>query len=367
MAKVLAVFGAKYRREYGDRIPRAHLDAMDSMEWCRTLTLGGHIVDCPECPEGKKYAYHSCNHRSCPKCGSQRTAKWTEDRRKELLPVPYQMGTFTLPEETRRLVRTHQRKLYPAFFQASSETLLEIGADPKYIGGRLGLLGVLHTWSATNEYHPHIHYMIPTVAIGPDGEMIHINPNWLAPQKVLAARFRKKFVALARAAVPGIEFPGSVFHKDWVVDVQPGAAGDERALRYLARYVHRTGMSDHRIVDVTEKEVVFRYRDRQKKKFRKMRLPGKDFLRRTLQHVLPKGFHKVRYYGFWSPGARARLLELKERLTHELAAKIAQRPSSPSRPATKLRDWLLCPSCKARRVIVGTFLPIPRWARAAPT
>lgn len=358
MAGVVRQFGPSYLARFGKSMPGSHLTAMRAIERCRTPVLGGHVVECDRC-RVQDYAYHSCRHRSCPKCMQQKGEEWFEARRQELLPVPYFHVVFTVPEKLRWIIRRHQRVLYPVLLQAAAETLLEIGADPKHVGGTIGLMTVLHTWTRTLEYHPHVHCLVPAGYVDPNGAWHAVKRPWLAPDKVLANVFRGKLCAMIRAAVDGLQLPGSVFHTSWVVHVDIPKHGTDTVLEYLSRYVHRVALSDHRILEVNDKQVFFKYRDRERKNWKTMRLAGHEFLRRFLQHVWPKGFHKVRYYGLWSRKSQAQLAAIRQQLLAAGNAKAAAttpapKPTLGTEPATP--RWLQCPHCSGgRRIILCRF------------
>lgn len=352
MATVLARFGPLYRARYGATMPQAHRDAINAMLACRTPLLGGHLVACEQC-QALDFTYHSCRHRACPKCSAAQGQEWLEARREELLPVPYFHVVFTVPQELRRIIRRHQRALYPKLLDAVGRTLLEVAGDPRHLGGTIGAMMVLHTWTRTLEYHPHVHCLVPAGFLDADGQWHEVSRPWLAPQEVLALVFRAKLAAAFRDAVPGLQLPGSIFHTPWVVHVDKPRHGTDIVLRYLARYVHRVALSEHRILDVSDTHVTFKYRDRERKKWLTMRLRGLEFLRRFLQHVLPKHLHKVRYFGFWSRSQRPKLRQLRQTL---LAAAPAQPPATPPQLADEVQAppvWLQCPHCKVgtRRVL----------------
>ena len=342
MAGVLSQFGSSYRRQFAVRMPRVQLTAMDAIESCRTPALGGHVLYCPSC-KSADYLYHSCCHHACPKCNFKRNEMWMEARRQELLPVPYFHVVFTVPEELRSIIRTHQRRLYDVFFRSAAEALMELAADLRHVGGRIGIMAVLHTWTRILGYHPHIHCLVPAGSLDTESNWRTIKRPWLVPKGPLAVLFRGKFAAKAREAVPDIRLPGSIFDTRWVIHIEPARHGTETVLRYLARYIHRVALSDNRICAVTEEEVSFSYKDREKRKWRKTRLPGNEFIRRFLQHVLAKGFHKVRYYGLWSPTHRKTLHSIREELMQQTALSYSE--NSVESPSHKTRKWLQCPVC----------------------
>ncbi|PKP79463.1 MAG: hypothetical protein CVT80_15855, partial [Alphaproteobacteria bacterium HGW-Alphaproteobacteria-2] len=282
---------------------------------------------------------------------------WVEARREEILPVPYFQIVFTVPEKLRRIIRRHQCVLYPKLMTAVGETLLEVGADPEHVGGQIGALTVLHTWTRTVEYHPHVHCLVPAGFLDDAGEWHEVSRPWFAPQEVLASVFRAKLVAAIRAAVPGLQLPGPIFHTRWVVHVDKPKHGTEVVLRYLARYVHRVALSDHRIVAMSATHVTFKYRDRDRKNWLTMTLRGTEFIRRFLQHVLPRRFHKVRYFGFWACSNRPKLRALRQKLLAQAGQTPASSaPSGAAAQADPSPTWLKCPHCEqGTRSILGHF------------
>ena len=212
-------------------------------------------------------------------------------------------------------MRTHQKALLSVLFRAAFDALSRLGADPRYLGGRIGALAVLHTWTRTLEWHPHIHMLVPGGGLAPDQQTWLRVPRrpkpFFVPVKALAKRFRGRFLALARRALPEVRFPYLPRKKRWVVFAKPTVSGREQVLQYLGRYVHRTALSDTAIVSSDDDNVTFRYRDGRTHELKTMKLPAKEFLRRFLQHVPPKGFHRVRAFGLLHPEHRLTLQRLQ--------------------------------------------------------
>jgi hypothetical protein len=318
MANVVGKFGAEYLKAYGKKMPWTHRNAIDAIGRCRTPRAGGEVVACSACGS-QSYVFRSCRHRSCTKCNRHKGQEWYEARQSELLPTPYFHIVFTVPEELRRVIRTHQVKVYPELMRAAAETLKDIGANPAHLGGEIAVMAVLHTWTRTLEYHPHVHCLVPSGFLDADGRWHEVKRPWFAPGETLAEVFRAKLCAGMRKVVDGLQLPGSIHHKPWVVHVDRPVDGRDRVLQYLSRYVHRGPMSDSRILRVDDEHVTFKYQDKdRRKKPKTMQLKGREFLRRFLQHVTPKGFHRVRYYGLWGKANRRRLQALRAEL---LAAK----------------------------------------------
>jgi hypothetical protein len=244
-----------------------------------------------------------------------------------LLPVPYFHVVFTLPSELRDLVRRHQRVLLHVLMTTAAESLQALARDPHYVGGALGILAVLHTWTRALIYHPHVHCLVPGGALVPNAasQALTWRPargNFLVPVRALSVRFRARFLARLQERLPDAVVPPGLWQKPWVVYCKPTVQGSALVLRYLARYVHRVAITDARMIAVTDQRVTFSYRDAEARRWRTMTLPALEFLRRFLQHVLPRGFHKVRYYGLWRPAAAT----LRSELQQQLAAPLGMGP-----------------------------------------
>jgi len=236
---------------------------------------------------------------------------WIQRRRQELLAVPYFHVVFTLPKELRPIVRRHQKTLYGVLMKAAAQALMKLADDPRYVGGRLGILAVLHTWTTTLTYHPHVHCLVPAGGVTKDGRWVAARKGYLVPVQALAVIFRGMFLGSLRKAFPREHVPHSVWTKKWAVYCKPAVQGSERVLQYLARYVHRIALANSRLVRIEDGQVTFRYPIRKQQQWTTMTLPASEFMRRFLQHVLPRGTHKVRYYGFWNPSHRALLRQIQ--------------------------------------------------------
>lgn len=354
IADVLRRHGEDYLRRYGDAVLPSHARAIQALTLCRTGALGGHVADCPDCHREHLF-FHSCGHRACPQCGHDATTRWLARQRDLLLPVTYFHVVVTLPSELRRLVRQHQRALIPVLFQAAFESLAALCADPHWLGGQVGALAVLHTWTRTLEWHPHIHMLVPGGALAPDERTwLHLPPrpkNYLIPERALAERFRGRFLALARRALPTVGFPEIPWGKRWIAFTKEAVQGPERVLEYLGRYVHRTAMTDKAILHCDDKIVTFAYRDSSDHRRKTMTLAAHEFLRRFLQHVPPRGMHRVRAFGMLHSSKRGTL----RRLQLLLARSTPSQPES-ERTATETNKLYghHCPYCK---------MGILRWVR----
>jgi hypothetical protein len=277
------------------------------------------------------------------------------------------MLTFTLPVELRRMARSHQRLFYHLLFRTSADAAQKLGRDPRFVGGRMGMVSVLHTWGRNLAYHPHVHALVPGGGVAKDGTWLPSRANFLVPVKALSKIFRAKFRDALRHRAPEIfgTIPPQVWRTEWVVHSQPVGNG-LRALKYLAPYIFRVAISNRRIVKLADGKVTFRYRRTDTGKLRLCKLPAGEFIRRFLQHVLPKGFVKVRYYGFLAPGSRSQLKALRQLLGPLAADDSAEfRVGSPTEPSTQpdssLGTPVLCPACgrpmHRRRIRPGEQCP----------
>lgn len=351
LADIVRRHGPSYLDRHGAAMIPSHRAAVKAILHCRTPAMGGHLGACDQCGYDHLW-YHSCRNRACSRCGRDATERWLGHQREQLLPVPYYHVVFTLPSELRRFVRAHQTVLLPVLFQAAYTSLAKLAADKRYLGAlRIGALAVLHTWTRTLEWHPHIHMLVPGGGLAADGRTWLSVPNrrartrrqsrsrFFVPVRALAKLFRGRFLALARRALPGVVLPSIPWSKPWVVFAKPVVQGADKVLDYLGRYVHKTAITDSSLVSYDERVVTFRYRDSADHQLRVMTLPAHEFLRRFLQHVLPKGFHRVRAFGLLHPAHRATL--------HRLQLVLVPRPDAESpEPEQKRRLRPTCPRCK---------------------
>ena len=348
LADIFRLHGPAYLDKYNERLLPSHRRVMQDVIACRTEALGGHLYRCPKCQQDH-YRYHSCKNRHCPKCQNDQTDRWLNQQRSQLLPVPYFMATFTLPQALRSIVRRHQKTLYNILFQASQQALQKLASDPKYVGGTLGMVGVLQTWTRDLRYHPHVHYLIPGGGLA--GETwLPARDNYLLPEKPLAKIFRATFRDLLRKTVYFDQVPGSVWKQAWVVDIISVGSG-QAALKYLAPYVFRVAISNKNIVAIEDGKITFRYRDSKTNSARTMTVAAEEFIRRFLQHVLPKGFQKVRTYGLWHPTHRHRLCIIKEQLQGLLSARRDMDEQTDSSTSSAHRPkGFCCPQCHCEMI-----------------
>ena len=362
MTTLTAIFqryGPAYREQAGARLPANQRTAMAAIEQCRTEALGGHIYTCPGCAT-VRYSYHSCRNRHCPTCQQGQAQAWLLRQHELLLPVPYFLVTFTLPAALRPVARQHQRRIYALLFRSSAAALQQLAADPRFLGGQIGMVGVLQTWTRDLRYHPHVHYLVPAGALAPTGtSWLHAKPRFLVHVTPLAALFRGKVRAALRQLGLEREVPSTLWRTPWVVDCRPVGRG-QAALRYLAPYIFRVALSNSRIVGVAHDHVTFRYRVAETKHTKTCTLPAATFIRRFLQHVLPRGFVKVRYYGLFSPGKRSVLAQVRAMLavvTPVPPAPAVSQGDAPRSPSYR------CPACG--RVMERTQILHPR-SRSPP-
>ena len=361
VADVVRLFGDALLRE--GTITPARRRVMRALLACRTAQLGGHVESCNNC-DYRRIAYNSCRNRHCPKCQGSRQAQWLEDRGKDLLPVEYFHVVFTLPEEVAAIALQNKRVLYGILFAASAATLRTIAADPRHLGAEIGFVSVLHTWSQMLQHYPHVHCVVPGGGLAPDGRWVACRPGFFLPVRVLCAMFRGKFVAALRAAFEASElkFQGPLRHlgeraafaalldrlmaRQWVVYSKPPFGGPEQVLKYLARYTHRVAIGNRRILAVDDSGVTFRWRDRANgDRTRTMKLPGVEFLRRFLLHVLPRGFQRLRHYGLLGNRSRATKLAL----CRLLLGTAMPAPATTIVPFEIIDDH--CPECRIGRLV----------------
>ncbi|MGH7484066.1 MAG: IS91 family transposase [bacterium] len=306
--------GPAYLARFASSMPGNHNQVMEAIMGCRTPANGALLYQCEACPQQQLLA-RCCGNRHCPGCQQHKAYAWLARQLERQLPTHHFLLTFTVPEPLRAFIRGHQRIAYGALFEASAGAIKTLAPDPKFLGADCpGFLGVLHTWGRQLQYHPHIHYLVPGGAVSSqDGRWHASSPGFYLPVHALSKIFRAKFRDAMDAAGLLGQIPSEVWDVDWNVNCQAVGSG-QATLHYLARYVFKVAISDSRIVRFDDKEVVFRYRKSHSNRCRTMALPITEFIRRFLQHVLPTGFMKVRYYGFLSPSFATPFDQLKARI-----------------------------------------------------
>ena len=396
VADIFRDHGPAWRDANRGHVSLGQLKVMNAIERCRTAALGGHVARCENGDCGHTViSFNSCRNRHCPKCQGTAARKWLAEREAELLPVPYFHVVYTLPSQLRDVAYQNKRVVYDLLMKASAETTLQIAADPKHLGARIGITAVLHTWGSAMTHHPHVHMIVPGGGFAPvaagqskahkceDGtRWIGSRENFLVHVHVLARLFRSKFIAMLSAAHadgklkffnthagladPKIfkRFLGPLCHIDWVVYCKQPFAGPEQVLRYLSRYTHRVAISNRRLVAADDGGIAFRCKDYRidgPGRWKTMTLHPHEFIRRFLIHVLPKGLHRIRHYGLFANGNRAaNLAKARELLgvsapapepTPEPTVAPAVEPP-PSPPCVSPRP---CPCCGGRMIIIEVF------------
>ncbi len=365
LADIVRTAGPAYRAAHAERMLPSHRRAMDDIVGCRTPAMGGSLYRCDDCG-ALDYAYHSCRNRHCPTCQEDRAQDWLARLRARLLPCDHYFLTFTLPSELRALARSQQEVVYAILLREAAAATQTLAADRTWVGGTLGILAVLHTWTRTMEYHPHAHLLVTAGGLAPDGTtwVKPAHERFLMPGYALSPVFRSKMRdALAHAGLGGLVDP-RVWKKKWNVNVQPIGRGDQAA-HYLARYVYHVALTIHRLERFADERVTFRYTHARTHEIKHQMLPVDTFIGRFLQHVLPRGFTKIRYYGLLSPSHRADLDRARSLLAFHAAAQGAHRRSSPGRrPHYWLRlPWPAVTSRRSRRPRVRQRPQTPGSAR----
>lgn len=380
VADVLGRFGAEFVARFGKSLCNQQRKAIQDIEQCRTAVLGGHKEECDQCGH-ESFAYNSCRNRHCPKCQGKARARWTSKRTEELLPVPYLHMVFTLPQILARLALQNKRVMYDLLFQATSKTLLEIAADKKHLGAKIGFFAVLHTWGQKLELHPHLHCVVPAGGLSFDRKRwVHCKRSkkskkiFFAPVRVLSEVFMGKYIALLRQAYrngklcffgdfEALQRPGefekfldtAVKHR-WVVYAKRPFANAECTVKYLARYTHRVAISNSRLLNMDNNQVAFSWKDYRNGCARKtMRLDGVKFIRRFLLHVLPPRLIRIRHFGMFCNRLKAECLAICQRLLGNCQQANEQEGEQQREIGTECspsEETKPCPRCKSGRMII---------------
>jgi hypothetical protein len=365
VADIFRLHGGAYRERFGSRLLPSHKQAMADIQACRTAYFGGHIDRCDHCGR-EVYVYHSCCNRHCPKCHREQTERWLEKQKARLLPCSYYLLTFTLPQELRALALANQKKIYGLLMRCAAAALKKLARDPRDLGASLGCLAVLHTWTRTMLYHPHVHLLVTAGGLSADATE-WIKPRhsaFLVPVEALMTIFRAKICAALKKAHLLTDVPSSLWKKKWVVHCQPAGHG-EKVLQYLARYVFRIAITNSRLEKIENGQVTFRYRDSRSQEVRHVTLAGTEFIRRFLLHVLPRGCAKVRHYGILSNSCRRSLEKARGLLPSSSSNTISDSaPIRSSDPPASFQKNSVCPYCKVGHLIQIDFLP--RYRREPP-
>jgi hypothetical protein len=376
VADIFRGHGPAWRQANAGHVSLEQLKVMSAIESCRTAALGGHVARCEKCAH-TLIAYNSCRNRHCPKCQGAAAQEWLAEREAELLPVPYFHVVFTLPGRIADIAYQNKAVIYNLLFKASAEALITIAADPEHLGARIGVLSVLHTWGSALTHHPHVHMIVPGGGFSLDGQRwVTCRPRFFLPVRVLSRLFRRLFLEklVAVHAAGELQFFGKhavlserkafaaylapLRNSKWVVYSKRPFGGPQQVLRYLARYTHRVAISNRRLIASDDKGVTFKWKDYRlegPERYKVMTLATHEFIRRLLIHVLPSGFHRIRYYGLFASTTRAEnIARARELLAVPMlpieainaASANANEPQTPEHP---------CPCCGGRMIIIETF------------
>ncbi|MFS3137795.1 IS91 family transposase [Gluconacetobacter sacchari] len=375
LGDIFRAAGPAWRAAHASRLPLQQLKVMSAIEHCRTAALGGHVAACGGCGHWR-IAYNSCRNRHCPRCQGNAARTWLAEREADLLPVGYFHVVFTLPARIADIALQNKAVLYALLFQAASETMMTIAADPRHLGARIGITAVLHSWGSALTHHPHVHMIVPGGGLSPDGQRwISSRPAFLLPVRVLGKLFRRLFLTrlLALFEADRLVFRGQltsladrraflrhlapVRSRRWVVYAKPPFAGPKAVLAYLSRYTHRVAISNRRLLAFDERGVTFRYKDYRRDTAHQqqvMTLGTDEFIRRFMLHVLPRGFHRIRHYGLLASSNRKASLARARDLLNVIPTPAAEVPEpGPVTPPP-------CPCCGGQMIVIQI---LPRWCQ----
>jgi len=350
LTEVLRRFGRRYFAEYGDRMLPGHIKALLNFEECRTDTYGKLQSICEGCGIAEESS-GACKNRACPKCNNSCTLSWIERQKARFPRTSYHHLVFTVPEELRYLARKNQKIFYTALMDAVSNTLVHFGAAPKWVNGQIGFLSVLHTWDSKLLIHPHVHVLLMGGYLNDRGEWKEVERKVMFPHSAMSVRFKTVFLKSLREAFSE-KIPSDIWKLPFVIYSKQNHPGSLNVLEYLGQYIKRIGISPFRIVKVDKHSVTFKYRHRMEdgpSEFREMTVSGFEFLRRYLQHILPKGFIRVRYFGLLHPYFKEELRKIRD---------LAPIQSPTLEEPAKAKH---CKEC--RLPMVTTFLILPSFYR----
>jgi len=365
VADIFRLYGKDYRARH--ILTDSQKQVMFDIENCRTSALGYHLDVCDMCGF-EEPSHNSCHNRHCPKCQGIASRKWLNKRLKDLLPVPYYHVVFTLPDKIFPVCLFNQQIIYDLLFEAASQALMLFGRDPRWLGAELGFFGILHTWGQTLCMHLHVHFVVIGGGIDANGEWVGLKykDKFLFPVEALSMTFKRLFLEGLKKAFDALSFPGELEKlqekkkfqgwlgelnsKEWVVFAKAPFAGPEEVLRYVGRYTHRVAISNQRILSIENGLISFSYKDyKDEGQWKEMTLPSDEFIKRFLFHVLPKGFHKIRHYGFLGNNKKNKLSEIWEYLVFEEELSL---PNSDSQETAEL-EGRRCPACG-----MGAMVPV---------
>ena len=361
LGDVVRRFGPAFLEAQGTRILPSQVKALNDIAKCRTEDLGGSMYHCTKCHKDF-WVYHSCRNRSCPACHGRETRLWLQKREAQLLGCDYYHIIVTVPAEIRAAFLADQKHLYSLFMKTVADCLMELVRDKRFVGATPAILMVLHTWSTDMQYHLHVHILVSAGGVSEDGEhwVSPKNIKWLIPVKALSSLVRNRFQKRLERLSPNVyaSLPERIWQGGWNAFCKHFGKGEKAVLDYLGRYVFRIAITNARIVGMDETHVTFRCKNHKTGKWRNLRLRGEEFLRRFVMHVLPKGFHKVRYYGLWHHSkketqVRARLLlepvPAPEKVKDLLIALIAHEVDQEEHDDSFKPE---CPHCGCKKVLL---------------
>jgi len=382
LADIFRQHGESYRNTHAMTLEQ--LKPMRAIETCRTAALGGHVERCGHCAH-QRIAYNSCRNRHCPKCQNLAREQWLTRRKAELLPVPYYHVVFTLPPRIAELALQNKQAIYKILFAASAETLLTIAADPKHLGARIGFFSILHTWGQNLLHHPHVHCVVTGAGISHDQQRwVHCRNNFFLSVRVLSRLFRRLFLEALQKAE--LKFHGQLSHlnqadafakqvagtrkQDWVVYAKAPFGGPQQAIDYLGRYTHKVAITNHRLLEDTNGEISFSYKDYNSadpQRQRKMTLGADEFIRRFLLHAIPPGFQRIRHYGLYANRKRESNLKLCRKLLDVSCLDLLPTSTQTQQVLSEIVEAAAtCPKCKVGKMLREmTLFPI-RWPARAP-
>lgn len=367
-------YGPAWRQAHQGHTSLGQLKVMSAIERCRSVALGGHVLCCQNCAQ-LQIAYNSCRNRHCPKCQASAAKRWLEARQDDLLPVDYYHVVFTLPAVISDIAYQNKAQVYSILFKAAAETLLTIAADPKHLGARIGVTMVLHTWGSALVHHPHVHCIVPGGGFSGDGQSwIACKEGFFLPVRVLSRLFRRLFLEKLNVAYKSsdLRFFGQLAslndplrftdwlkptrQQEWVVYAKAPFAGPKAVLAYLSRYTHRVAIANSRLIACNKNAVTFKYKDYREKdanRQKTMTLSVDEFIRRFLIHVLPSGFHRIRYYGLFANARRVSNLLKARKLLNDSAIPVENDPGNNAKDPPN--NTYLCSVCSAPMIIIETF------------
>jgi hypothetical protein len=353
MAELFRLHGPQYRAKFGDQMPQSHLRAMEAIAQCRTEALGGQVYYCENCHD-YQYSYHSCKNRHCPKCQNGSANEWLQRQTALLLPGPHCLVTFTLPDALRALSRSQQQLFSNSLFRSSAQALQDLALDPRFVGGKIGMVGVWHTWTRALHYHPHVPYRVPAGGLAADGrQWLPSRENFLVPVKALSLLFRANVRDALRKTPVFDLVPNDLWAQDWVVHCEPVGSGSH-ALHDVAPYIFRVALSNNRLLKRVDGPVTFQYPDSQTRTIKVCTVAAEACIRRFLQHVLPDHLVKVRYDSLFGPGNRDDLKKARQLLGVENRNRHpAGHESDAPPPETAIR----CPKCASVMQLIETLRP----------